>query len=73
MKFYLLQIDESTLPFLYIIGFFVWLIILFQIIRSATKAKAIVGLMKVQADLLKEIALKNGVEQERIEEILKQF
>jgi hypothetical protein len=48
-----------------IILFAVW----YNIIRSASKSYAIVQLQKMQVKLLKEIALKNGVDEKKVDEI----
>ena len=61
--------DEQILQI--VIGSTIFLLIIYQIIQSATRSVNIRNLNRMQVDLLKEIALKKGVEPEKIEEIIK--
>ncbi|HLF45539.1 MAG TPA: hypothetical protein VI548_03900 [Chitinophagaceae bacterium] len=46
------------------------LIIIYLIIQSATKSSSILKLQRMQVELLREIALQNGVEAEKVNEII---
>lgn len=50
--------------------FVVSLFILYSIIRSATKANESSKLLKIQVELLQQLALKNGVEVEKLNQII---
>lgn len=51
-------------------SFFLGLIILYWIIQSATKSNEHIKLLKIQIRILQEIALKSGVEQEKLNDIV---
>jgi len=52
---------------LYAVSFLIGLLILYAIIREATRANAVVRLAEVQVKLLRSIALKLGVDREQID------
>ena len=64
-----MDFDSTTIIVLSILALGITLGIMYAIIQSATKSRMILNLQRVQVELLQEIALKNGVEAERISEI----
>jgi hypothetical protein len=59
--------NPNTLLLLYAVSFLIGLLILYAIIREATRANAVVRLAEVQVKLLRSIALKLGVDREQID------
>ena len=71
MHIYLLYGDDNSGWILgAIFGLIIWLVIIYNIIASATRAKKIESHLFLQSLILKEMALKNGVSQERINELV---
>jgi hypothetical protein len=68
----ILGMTEGTFVIMAIIIAIVFFAIWYNIIRSASKSYAVIQLQKIQIKLLKEIALKNGVEEKKVEEIYKE-
>jgi hypothetical protein len=62
--------DNTTLLAIAGVGLIIWGAILYIIIRSATSSKFSLKLQRMQVELLQEIALKNGVDTKRIQEII---
>jgi len=60
---------STTLIVFIIVGSIVNWIILYLVIQSATKTKDNFSYLKSQYELLKQLALRNGVDQEIVEEI----
>ena len=56
-----------------VLGLIVLAIILwinYAIIEAATKSKSVLKLHRMQVELLKELALKSGVDEEKVNEII---
>ena len=64
-----MELDSQTIIILIIIAL-VYFVILYLIIEAATRSRRIMNLQRMQVDLMREIALKGGVEPERINEII---
>lgn len=56
-----------------LIGLIIWIVIIYQIIQSATKATILRRNSNIQTDLLKAIASKHGVSEEEIKQIEKKY
>lgn len=70
MQFILLDdLDSGSIIGLSVVGLFVCFVVLFLIIQGGTRANTLVRLAKIQAMLLREIARKQGVEEETIKKI----
>lgn len=67
------DMDSGEAFFIGAIIIFIWLVIVFNIIRSATRSNAIKDNLNIQTDLLKEIARKQGVDEETINSIEKKY
>jgi len=48
----------------------IWTVVLYNIIASASRSQKIARMQRMQVKILKEIALKNGVDQQRIDDIV---
>ena len=67
----LLQItDTSNLPAIALFSLLVWAIILYNIVASASRGQKLAKMQAMQIKILKEIALKNGVDPQTIEDII---
>ena len=67
----LLQItDTSNLPAIALFVLLVWSIILYNIVASASRGQKHARMQAMQIKILKEIALKNGVDLQKIEDII---
>ena len=64
------NMESSEIIALALIVLAINLWIIYNIIQAATKSKSILKLQRMQVELLKEIALKNGVAAERVREII---
>jgi hypothetical protein len=64
------NMESSEIIALALIVLAINLWIIYNIIQAATKSKSILKLQRMQVELLKEIALKNGVAAERVSEII---
>ena len=53
-----------------IVAFIINLVIIYNIIQSATKSNQLLNLNRAQVELLMEMALKNGVEPHKVREII---
>lgn len=62
--------ETSELVALSIGGFIVILVIAYNVIASATNANSILKIQRMQLFILKEMALKNGVEPEKLDAII---
>ena len=62
--------DNSAIILGGIFGLVIWLVIIYNIIASATRSRRIETLLMFQARLLKETAVKDGVPEEKIKEII---
>jgi hypothetical protein len=70
MYSFLLYGDDNTgIIFGAIIGLIIWLVIIYNIIASATRSRRIETLLMFQARILKEMAVKDGIPEEKIKEI----
>lgn len=63
--------NSNDLMTIYALAAILWMVIIYNIIASATKAGKIEKNLRIQTDLLSEIAKINGVPAERIAEITK--
>ena len=66
----LLQIDSSSILPMTLFGFLIWSVILYYIIASASRSQKIARMQRMQVKILKEIALKNGVDEQKINDIV---
>ena len=67
----LLQItDTSNLPAIALIVLSVWAVILYNIVASASRGQKLARMQAMQIKILKAIALKNGVDPQKIEDII---
>jgi hypothetical protein len=48
----------------------VWAVILYNIVASASRSQKLARMQAMQIKILKEIALKNGVDPQKIEDII---
>ena len=62
--------SSDSMLLLWIFGIIIWFAIVWNIIASATRSRSIMKLQRMQVELLKEIALKNGVEPDKIDGII---
>ena len=70
MLLYILQNMAGASFFAAVIALVLGLVIVFTIIRSATRSTAVRDHLKIQTDILKEIALKQGVSEETIKSVV---
>jgi hypothetical protein len=64
--------DNTTLFIVSLVSFTIWSWIFYIIIKEATKSatKNQLGFMQIQIRLLSELLIKNGIEKERVKEII---
>ena len=64
--------DNTTLLIVSLVSLTIWSWILYEIIKAAMKSatRNQLGFLQVQIRLLTELLIKNGVEKERVKEII---
>jgi len=70
MLLHILQNTAGAFFFFAAIALILVLVIFFTIIRSATRSTSVRDHLKIQTDILKEIALKQGVSEETIKSVV---
>jgi hypothetical protein len=68
----ILGMDSDSFLVLAAILIIAEIIILFQVIRYASRSNTIVKLLRIQIGIARRIATKQGVEQSEIDEVIKQ-
>jgi len=62
--------QNTAIIFGCIFGLVIWLVIIYNIIASATRSKRIKTLLMFQARILKETTVKDGIPEEKIKELI---
>jgi hypothetical protein len=63
------NLDSSTIAVV-ICAILIFLFILYQVIKEATKSRFLIKMQRMNIELLSEIAKKLGVEDEKVNEII---
>ena len=66
----LLEIDAGSVVAISLLTLLAWAFVLYYIIAGASRSQNIVRMQRMQVKILKEIALKNGVDEQKINDII---